>query len=207
MKKILPFLMILMVLFTFVACDNGNGGGDEGITSIDKEKETVAASFADCTTVLDSETEITISDGNWTVKAFMSFDEMGMQQGMTAKATAEGGVFTFTSGSSKATVDYAVMLKDSPEALEMLKQLSDEEKTAMMSESEEMLEGATVEWDGLKATMSVPLGEEDLAEMQEEMDFSTLPEDAVVKTNDDNTKYVIIIEDDGKKEEYYISKD
>ena len=30
MKKILPFLMVLMVLFAFVACDNGNGGGDTG---------------------------------------------------------------------------------------------------------------------------------------------------------------------------------
>lgn len=30
MKKILPFLMVLMVLFPFVACDNGNGGSSGG---------------------------------------------------------------------------------------------------------------------------------------------------------------------------------
>jgi len=48
---------------------------------------------------------------------------------------------------------------------------------------------------------------EDLDDMAEELDFSKLPSDAVVKSNADNTKYVIIIEYEDDKEEIYISKD
>lgn len=204
MKKILTFLMIVMALFAFISCDNGNGG-NPGTDNTDPDK--VAATFSDCTTVVNSTEGITLSDGNWTVTAFETEDE-GWSSSMIIKATVKDGVNTFISGTETIKMDYAIMLKDDPEALEALEGLSDDEKTKMMEEMQgEKPEGAKVEWDGLKIIMTMSIEKEDLDDMAEEMDLSKLPPDAVVKSNADNTKYVIIIEYEDDKEEIYISKD
>jgi len=204
MKKILTFLMIVMALFAFISCDNGNGG-NPGTDNTDPDK--VAATFSDCTTVVNSTEGITLSDGNWTVTAFEPEDE-GWSSSMIIKATVKDGVKTFTSGTETIKMDCAIKFKDNPEVLEALEGLSDDEKTKMMEEMQgEKPEGAKVEWDGLKIIMTMSIEKEDLDDMAEELDFSKLPSDAVVKSNADNTKYVIIIEYEDDKEEIYISKD
>lgn len=204
MKKILTFLMIFVALFTFVACDTGNsssGNGGNG-TSNDVAKE-----FADCTTDVNVENMV-ISDGNWTVIGIQPDAEMFQSVTVTLQATVKDNYFTYTSGTATSIVDASIMLEEYPETLEALRNAkNDEEKTAIMFGG--MPEGATVTWDGLIATMTYPLSQEDF-EDSEEMQFSSLPEFAVVKSNADKTKYVISItyEYAGSEvtETYYIEK-
>ncbi|MBE6361096.1 MAG: hypothetical protein E7059_06575 [Treponema bryantii] len=206
MKKILTFLMIFVALFTFVACDNGNSssgnGGNEIINPVAKE-------FADCTTDVDVENMV-ISDGSWTVIGIQQYT--GMLRSLTLQATVKDNSFTYTSGTEAGIVDTSIMFEEEPELLDALRNAkNDEEKTAIMIELQgEMPEGATLTWDGLIATMTQPLAQEDLDEYSEDLQFSILPEFAVVKCNADKTKYVISItyESAGREvtETYYIEK-
>lgn len=181
------FCMVMLV-FT-VACDNGNGGNG-------------GASFDDCDKIAE---EIVLSDGEWTLKAVMVSEEEGTAE-ITLQATVENNEYTFTSGTLTATMDFAVMFEDSPEALEMFNSLSDAEKNEMFLEDADLQEGTSVTWNGTKATMSASIPEEELAGYKEDLDFDSLPEEFIVKTNADNTKYVISYEEEGYKEEYFISK-
>lgn len=208
MKKLLSFLMVLCVLFAFIACDNGNGGSDNGneeITTVNKEKEALSSSFSDCTTPVEPPTVIVFSDGKWTIKDFIPTETEGLSTVRTIKATGVNGERTFTSGYGKTTADLAILEKDNPEFLAALESASDEEKTEMLKD--EIGDTAFCIWDGLSVTIIEDFSEEDLAAMESGMDFSTLPDYAVVKTNANNTKYVITIEVDDLKEELYISKD
>ena len=204
MKKILTFLMIFVALFTFVACDTGNsssGNGGNG-TSNDVAKE-----FADCTTDVNVENMV-ISDGNWTVIGIQPDAEMFQSVTVTLQATVKDNYFTYTSGTATSIVDASIMLEEYPETLEALRNAkNDEEKTAIMFGG--MPEGATVTWDGLIATMTYPLSQEDFEDYSD-MQFSSLPEFAVVKSNADKTKYVISMtfeSDEGEVTmKYYIEK-
>ena len=189
MKKILTFLMVFVALFTFVACDTGNsssGNGGNG-TSNDVAKE-----FADCTTDVDVENEV-VSDGNWTVICISPDTEM--LQSETLQATVEDNYFTYTSGTRVSIVDVSIMFEEYPEVLDELRNAeNDEEKTAIMIEvMGELPEGATLTWDGLTYTGTSPLNQEDLEDHSENIQFSLLPESAVVKCNANKTKYVISI--------------
>ena len=205
MKKILTLLMIFVALFTFVACDTGNsssGNGGNG-TSNDVAKE-----FADCTTDVDVENMV-ITDGNWTVIGIYSGAEM--LQSVTLQATVNDNYFTYTSGTRASIFDASIMFKEDPEALDALKNAkNDEEKNAIMIELQgEMPEGATLTWDGLIGTMTQPLDQEDLEDYSD-MQFSSLPNFAVVKCNADKTKYVISMTFESDEGEvtmtYYIEK-
>ena len=201
MKKILTFLMVFVALFTFVACDTGNsssGNGGNG-TSNDVAKE-----FADCTTDVDFE-NVVFSNGNWTV--------IGIQQrtegiaSVKLQAIAKDNSFTYTSGTGANIIDASIMFEEYPEHLDALRNAkNDEEKTAMSFGG--LPEGATVTWDGLIATMTFPLSQEDLE--ADDYKFSSFPEDAVVKCNADKTKYVISSTSEGDEREvtmtYYIEK-
>ena len=197
MKKILTFLMVFVALFTFVACDTGNsssGNGGNG-TSNDVAKE-----FADCTTDVDFE-NVVFSNGNWNV--------IGIQQrtegiaSVKLQATAKDNSFTYTSGTGANIIDASIMFEEYPEHLDALRNAkNDEEKTAMSFGG--MPEGATVTWDGLIATMTFPLSQEDLE--ADVYKFSSFPEDAVVKCNADKTKYVISITHEEGPVTYYIEK-
>lgn len=182
------FCMVMLV-FT-VACDNGNGGNG-------------GASFDDCDRIAE---EIVLSDGEWTLKGVMVSKEEGMSSEITMQATVENNEYIFTSGTLTATMDFAVMFEDSPEALEMFNSLSDEQKNEMFLEDADLQEGTSVTWNGTKVTMSASIPEEELVEYKEDLDFDSLPEEFIVKTNADNTKYVISYEEEGYKEEYFISK-
>ena len=85
------------------------------------------------------------------------------------------------------------------------------EKTAIIIEvMGELPEGTTLTWDGLTYTGTLPYNQEDLEDHSENIQFSLLPEFAVVKCNADKTKYVISItyEVAGSEvtETYYLEK-
>lgn len=214
MKKILPILMVLVALFTFVACDTGNsssGNGGNGTSNVEIiNPDDVAKEFADCTTdVVDFKNE-EVSDGSWTVIGLQT--NTGMIDSFRLQGTAKDGYFTYTSGTEVNIVDVSIMLEGEPEILDALKNAkTDEEKTAIMIElMGEMPEGATLAWDGLTGSMTYPLNQDDLEDYSEDIQFSTLPEYAVVKCNADKTKYVISItyEIAGRvvTETYYLEK-
>ena len=212
MKKILTFLMIFVALFTFFACDTGNsssGNGGNGTSNVEIiNPDDVAKEFADCTTDVDVENMV-ISDGNWTVIGIQQ--DTGMLSSLTLQATVKDDYFTYTSGTQAGIVDVSIMYKEDPELLDALRNAkNDEEKTAIMIEvMGELPEGATLTWDGLTYTGTSPLNQEDLEECSD-MQFSSLPEFAVVKCNADKTKYVISItfESDGSEVTvtYYLEK-
>ena len=212
MKKILTLLMVFVALFTFVACDTGNsssGNGGNGTSNVEIiNPDDVAKEFADCTTDVDVENMV-ISDGNWTVIGIQQ--DTGMLSSLTLQATVKDDYFTYTSGTQAGIVDVSIMYKEDPELLDALRNAkNDEEKTAIMIEvMGELPEGATLTWDGLTYTGTSPLNQEDLEECSD-MQFSSLPEFAVVKCNADKTKYVISItfESDGSEVTvtYYLEK-
>ena len=204
MKKILTFLMVFVALFTFVACDTGNsssGNGGNGTSNVETiNPDDVAKEFADCTTDVDVENEV-ISDGNWTVISIRQ--DTGSLLSLTLQAIVEDNYFTYTSGTEADIRDASIILKEYPEALEALRNAkNDEEKTAMIFGG--MPEGATVTWDGLIATMTFPLSQENLE--ADDYKFSSFPEDAVVKCNADKTKYVISITHEEAPITYYLEK-
>lgn len=191
MKKILTLLMIFVALFTFVACDTGNsssGNGGNGTVNPDS----IAEEFKECATTVDP-SELSITDGNWTVIGIRQ--DTGMLSSLTLQATVKDDYFTYTSGTQAGIVDASIMLEEEPELLDALRKAkNDEEKTAIMIElMGEMPEGATLTWDGLTYTGIQPLKQEDLDDYSEDLQFSSLPEFAVVKCNADKTKYVISI--------------
>ena len=212
MKKILTFLMVFVALFTFVACDTGNsssGNGGNGTSNVEIiNPDNLAKEFADCTTDVDVENMV-ISDGNWTVIEIQQRTE-GIAS-VKLQATVEDDYFTYTSGTAAYIVDVSIMFKEDTELLEELRDANDEEKTAIMIESQGgMPEGATLTWNGLIGTMTQPLAQEDLEDYSDRQ-FSSLPEDGtVIKTNADKTKYVISItfeSDEGEVTmKYYIEK-
>ena len=212
MKKILTFLMVFVALFTFVACDTGNsssGNGGNGTSNVEIiNPDNLAKEFADCTTDVDVE-NMEISGGKWTVIEI--YQDAGRLRSVTLQATVEDNYFTYTSGTEANIVDVSIMFKEDTELLEELRDANDEEKTAIMIESQGgMPEGATLTWNGLIGTMTQPLAQEDLEDYSD-MQFSSLPEDGtVIKTNADKTKYVISItfeSDEGEVTmKYYIEK-
>ena len=191
MKKILTLLMIFVALFTFVACDTGNsssGNGGNGTVNPDS----IAEEFKECATTVDP-SELSITDGNWTVIGIQQ--DTGMLSSLTLQATVKDDYFTYTSGTEAGIVDVSIVYKEDPELLDALRNAkNDEEKTAIMIEvMGELPEGATLTWDGLTYTGTSPLNQEDLEDHSENIQFSLLPESAVVKCNANKTKYVISI--------------
>ena len=211
MKKILPILMVFAALFTFVACDTGNsstGNGSNGGT-VTVNPDIVAEEFKECATTIDP-SEFSLVDGSWTVIGLQT--NTGVIDSFRLQGTAKDGYFTYTSGTEVSIVDVSIMFEEEPEILDALKNAkTDEEKTAILIElMGEMPEGATLAWDGLTGSMTYPLNQDDLEDYSERLQFSTLPEYAVVKCNAEKTKYVISItyELAGREvtETYYLEK-
>ena len=214
MKKILTFLMIFVALVTFFACDtgnssSGNGGNGSNSENVTVNPDSIAEEFKECATTVNP-SELSITDGNWTVIGIQT--DTGRIQSLTLQATVKDDYFTYTSGTEAYIVDVSIMFEEEPELLDALRNAkNDEEKTAIMIELQgEMPEGATLTWDGLIGTMTYPLNQEDLEDYSEDIQFSSLPEFAVVKCNADKTKYVISItyerDESEVTETYYIEK-
>ena len=211
MKKILTILMILAALFAFVACDTGNGSNGGGVGNVIPNPEAVAKEFEDCSTTIDA-SNVSFADGEWTVIG--TYSDEASSQAITVQATVKDGYFTYTSGTMASTIDVEKTFQQMPEdempkdkkqeMIAALKAATDEEKTAMMEESQrEMPAGAKITWNGLICSSSFPFDQEWLNDFNEELQFSEILDYFAVKTNADNTKYVL---SDDENETYYLEK-
>lgn len=190
--KITALIAATVFACAFFGCSNGNSSDDNNSTTV---------SFDDCTTTV---TEVSLADGNWTVKVVMN-DERNSGE-MNIKAIVSNGSYSFTSGTGTQTIDLATQM--SAEELNAFNKLTDEEKKQIIEKmSSSAPEGATVTINGTKVTITAALDAKTLAEMQLSMDLSELPSNANLKTNSDNTKYIIYYTEDGMTVTIYISKD
>ena len=193
MKKLLKISALIAAMAlscAFFGCSNGNSSG--GSTTI---------SFDDCTAPA---TEVTLSDGNWTLKYTLIGD--GSFSERNIKATASNGSYTFTSGSETRTADLSK--KMTPEELTEFNALSTDKKKQAIIDRMECPEDATITFNGnivtIKASYST---KEALQQIQSKFDLSKLPSEAIIKTNSDKTKYTITYSSEGSTMVFYISKD
>ena len=178
----------------FFGCSNGNSSG--GSTTI---------SFDDCTATA---TEVTLSDGNWTLKYTVIDDVSSSERNI--KATASNGSYTFNSGSGTMAVDLSKEM--TPEKLTEFNALSTDEKKQTIIKEMKYPEDATITFNENIVTIKASFSTEDeLKQLQSEFDLSKLlselPSDAIIKTNSDKTKYTIKVSSEGHTMVFYISKD
>lgn len=197
MKKLLKISALIAAMAlscAFFGCSNGNSSG--GSTTI---------SFDDCTATA---TEVTLSDGNWTLKITQRTD--GTSSEGNIKATASNGSYTYTSGSETRTADLSKEMK--AEELTEFNALSDDKKKQAIIDRMECPEDATITFNGNIVTIKSSFSTEDeLKQLQSEFNLSKLlselPSDAIIKTNSDKTKYTITLSREGSTMVFYISKD
>lgn len=172
MKKLLKLITMLFLASAMVISCGGGSGSDVPSTS-------------DCTETVST---LELSDGEWTVYMKQTSDFMDAK--MELEATVTNGAYEFTSGKGSGTVDLEKVLPE--EAIEEFKNLTDEEKNLMLEAmGDEIPEGCDVSWDGLKLNIEATASAEDLRDMEGMLDTEDMPDDAVIKTNADKTKYTI----------------
>ena len=192
MKKLLKISALIAAMAlscAFFGCSNGNSSG--GSTTI---------SFDDCTATA---TEVTLSDGNWTLK-YTVFDDVSSSE-RNIKATASNGSYTFNSGSGTMAVDLSKKMK--PEELTEFNALSTDEKKQTIIKEMKCPEDATITFNENIVTIKASFSTEYLQQIQSTFDLSTLPSDAIIKTNSDKTKYTITLSREESTMVFYISKD
>lgn len=190
LSKLVVLLTAMIMACAFVGCANSSSGDDNGTT----------VSFDDCTSTA---TEVTFADGNWTIKYVMTSD--GMNGEANIKATASGGTYNFTSGSATQTVDLSKMM-DEDELSEFNALSEADKKNAIISEMNAPAD-AVFTFNGNVVTIKANMSTADLAKMKKGLNLAELPNDAVIKTNSDNTKYTINFSSYGTTYALYISKD
>ncbi len=194
MKKLLKISALIAAMAlscAFFGCSNGNSSG--GSTTI---------SFDDCTATA---TGVTLSDGNWTLKYTVIDDVSSSERNI--KATASNGSYTFNSGSGTMAVDLSKEM--TPEELTEFNALSTDKKKQAIIDRMECPEDATITFNGNIVTIKASFSTEYLQQIQSTFDLSTLPSEAIIKTNSDKTKYTITLSIDKGKGTmvFYISKD
>ena len=185
MKKLLKISALIAAMAlscAFFGCSNGNSSDDNNSNS----GGSTTISFDDCTATA---TGVTLSDGNWTLKITQSDD--GMSSETNIKATASNGSYTFKSGSGTMAVDLSKML--SQEKLTEFNALSPDEKKQEIIEMMKCPEDATITFNGNIVTIKASLSTEALQDLQSEYNLSSLPSEAIIKTNSDKTKYTITV--------------
>ena len=187
--KISALIAAMALSCAFFGCSNGNSSG--GSTTI---------SFDDCTATA---TEVTLSDGNWTLK-YTVFDDVSSSE-RNIKATASNGSYTFNSGSGTMAVDLSKKMK--PEELTKFNALSTDEKKQTIIKEMKCPEDATITFNENIVTIKASFSTEYLQQIQSTFDLSTLPSDAIIKTNSDKTKYTITLSREESTMVFYISKD
>lgn len=199
MKKLLKISALIAAMAlscAFFGCSNGNSSDDNNSNS----GGSTTISFDDCTATA---TGVTLSDGNWTLKITQSND--GFSSETNIKATASNGSYTFKSGSGTMAVDLSKMLTQ--EELTEFNTLSPDEKKQKIIEMMNCPEDATITFNGNIVTIKTHIQTEALQDLQSECDLSSLPSEAIIKTNSDKTKYTITVSINGSTMVFYISKD
>lgn len=192
MKKLLKISALIAAMAlscAFFGCSNGNSSG--GSTTI---------SFDDCTATA---TEVTLSDGNWTLKYTLIGDGSFLERNI--KATASNGSYTFTSGSETSTADLSKQMNT--DELTKFNALSIDDKKQAIIAMTKCPEDATITFNGNIVTIKASLSTEYLQQIHSTFDLSSLPNEAIIKTNSDKTKYTITYSSEGSTMVFYISKD
>ena len=192
MKKLLKISALIAAMAlscAFFGCSNGNSSG--GSTTI---------SFDDCTATA---TEVTLSDGNWTLKITQRAD--GYSSEGNIKATASNGSYTYTYCSETRTADLSK--KMNADELANFNALSNDVKKQTIIKEMKCPEDATITFNENIVTIKAPFSTEYLQQIQSTFDLSTLPPEAIIKTNSDKTKYTITLSSEGSTMVFYISKD
>ena len=192
MKKLLKISALIAAMAlscAFFGCSNGNSSG--GSTTI---------SFDDCTATA---TEVTPSDGNWTLKITQRAD--GTSSEGHIKATASNGSYTYTYCSETRTADLSK--KMNADELANFNALSNDEKKQAIIKNMGCPEDATITFNENIVTIKASFSTEYLQQIQSTFDLSKLPSDAIIKTNSDKTKYTITLSREESTMVFYISKD
>ena len=190
MKKLLKISALIAAMAlscAFFGCSNGNSSVDNN-------------SFDDCTAPA---TKVTLSDGNWTLKITQRGD--GYSSEGHIKATASNGSYTYTYCSETRTADLSKVMK--AEELTNFKALSEEDKKKAIIGRMGCPEDATITFNENIVTIKASYSTEYLQHIQSTFDLSTLPPEAIIKTNSDKTKYTITLSREGSTMVFYISKD
>lgn len=197
MKKLLKLITMLFLASAMVISCGGGSGSDVPSTS-------------DCTETV-SASDFEISDGEWTVHVYETSDFSTSK--MELEATVTNGAYEFTSGKASGTTDlekaFSLMGDEmfegtgitAEDAIEMLESMPDEQKNAMLRQYMGIPEGYDLSWNGLTLKVKGTLSAEDLAEMEDFLDIEYMPEDTVIKTNGDKTKFTINVSFDGEEME------
>ncbi len=199
MKKLLKISALIAAMAlscAFFGCSNGNSSVDNNSNS----GGSTTISFDDCTATA---TEVTLSDGNWTLKYTVIDDVSSSERNI--KATASNGSYTFTSGSQTSTADLSKQMNAN--ALTKFNALSDDKKKQAIIERMKCPEDATITFNENIVTIKASFSTEDLQRLQSTFDLSSLPNEAIIKTNSDKTKYTITYSSEGSTMVFYISKD
>lgn len=199
MKKLLKISALIAAMAlscAFFGCSNGNSSVDNNSNS----GGSTTISFDDCTATA---TEVTLSDGNWTLKYTLIGDGSFLERNIIATASNES--YTFTSGSETSTADLSKQMN--ADELTDFNALSIDDKKKAIIKMMECPEDATITFNGNIATIKVSLSTNDLQQLQSTFDLSTLPKEAIIKTNSDKTKYTITLSSKGSTMVFYISKD
>ncbi len=199
MKKLLKISALIAAMAlscAFFGCSNGNSSDDNNSNS----GGSTTISFDDCSA---NATEVTLSDGNWTLKITQSDDVSSSETNI--KATASNGSYTFNSGSGTMAVDLSKEM--TAEDLTEFNALSTDEKKQKIIEMMNCPEDATITFNGNIVTIKAHIQTEALQDLQSECDLSSLPSEAIIKTNSDKTKYTITVSINGSTMVFYISKD
>jgi hypothetical protein len=187
-RKLISMLVALMAC-TLIACSDSSSSDDD-----DAPSAPIDAAFRDCTRPVS---DITLSDGSWTLK--VAANESGFAADSIISLTASNGSYTFNSGSATSEMEL------DRTTLAVINSLPQAERDEFLRDMANESEASDITLRGNKIITTTTMSRSDLQEMQEEFDLNSFPPSVTVKTNADNTKYVITNSQD-RSTVIYISK-
>ena len=187
-RKLISMLVALMAC-TLIACSDSSSSDDD-----DAPSATIDAAFRDCTRTVS---DITLSDGSWTLK--VAANESGFAADSIISLTASNGSYTFNSGSATSEMEL------DRTTLAVINSLSQAERDEFLRDMASESEASDITLRGNKIITTTTMSRSDLQEMQEEFDLNSFPPSVTIRTNSDNTKYVITNSQD-RSTVMYLSK-
>lgn len=187
-RKLISMLVALMAC-TLIACSDSSSSDDD-----DAPSAPIDAAFRDCTRTVS---DITLSDGSWTLK--VAANESGFAADSIISLTASNGSYTFNSGSATSETEL------DRTTLAVINSLSQAERDEFLRDMASESEASDITLRGNKIITTTTMSRSDLQEMQSSFDLNSFPPSVTVKTNADNTKYVITNSQD-RSTVMYLSK-
>lgn len=191
MKKTRKLISMLVALIacTLIACSDSSSSDDD-----DAPSAPIDAAFRDCTRTVS---DITLSDGSWTLK--VAANESGFAADSIISLTASNGSYTFNSGSATSEMEL------DRTTLAVINSLSQAERDEFLRDMASESEASDITLRGNKIITTTTMSRSDLQEMQSSFDLNSFPPSVTIRTNSDNTKYVITNSQD-RSTVMYLSK-